>query len=396
MIDERSITNKEALHAVKQALQDLMLFFPLCGLSYFGEAVQVREERSIRTLMTDGRRVFYSPDWINGITPNARIFDLLHEWLHIFFNHVARTGDRNKKTWNVAADMVVVREACLILSRGGNIWTAPPDGIIPQPWAADMTAEEIYDELMKQQSLPAGKGSGEHESGEDFAEPEHDPSVGEEEDFLRTFMEEIAQAVLIQEQITSTPKSEMLTKAIRDRLTDLEKSTVPWSRLLRGTLISQMGQVAPTYSPPRMRYFPAITLPSMRSLKEEKLIILIDVSTSVGPRLLKTFVSNVLPAAQRANEVMIVTFDSDVRETIRTKNPKAVFSSLTFQPGHHKYTSVVSAFDIVEAYKPKAIVCLTDGEILLPTKTYPQTLWVIPQGGRSQPWGRNFVMDVSW
>jgi len=125
-------------------------------------------------------------------------------------------------------------------------------------------------------------------------------------------------------------------------------------------------------------------------------MLLIDVSASVGPTLMSTFKSNVVPAAMRAHETIIVTFDAVVREVVRTKHPKRALDQVQFLTGSHSHTSVREAFELVEKFQPKALVCLTDGHVYLPEKPYPQTIWVIPQNGKKQPWGRNFVMDVSW
>jgi predicted metal-dependent peptidase len=401
VIIEDSIKDKEAFELFRRGLQDLMLFFPLCGLSYLGEAVEVREDTSIETLCTDGRGIYYSPKWIKNIEHKGRVFDSLHEWLHIFFNHVARCGDRDRHVWNIAADIVVVREACRILSRdGGEVWEAPTDGVIPPDWAEDMTAEQIYDELIsRHQAMPKrGPGQGEHEKSEDFLYEKHPHSlsVGAEEEFRRKFTEELAQAVLIQQQINNKTTAELFGPTIATRLEEVLNGKVPWSRLLRGQMIDDMGHRVPSYAPPNKRYFDEITLPSMRSTKEERLVLLIDVSASVGPTLMSVFKSNVMPAAMRAKETIVVTFDAVVREVVRTKHPKKVLDQVKFLTGAHSHTSTVGAFEIVDKFRPKALACLTDGHIELPDKVYPQMNWVIPQNGRPLPWGRNFVMDVSW
>lgn len=401
MIKESSIKDHEAFGLFRRGLQDLMLFFPLCGLSYMGEAVEIVEDASIRTLATDGRSVFYSPEWIKSIDHDSRVFDTLHEWLHIFFNHVLRRGDRDHKLWNIACDVVVVREACTILTRaGGKVWEPPKDGVIPPAWAKDMTAEQIYDELDKQHQSVPKNGHGQQHYPEDFlydrAELNADIHVGKEEEFKRKFQEEMAQAVLIQQQINNKTIEEMFGPTIAKRLDEVLNGAVPWSRLLRGQLLADIGYEMPTYSPPNRRYFPEIPMPSMRSTKEERLMLLIDVSASVGETLMGTFKANVIPAAMRATETIIVTFDAVVREVVRTKHPRKALDQVKFLTGSHTHTSVRGAFELVDKFNPKALVCLTDGAISLPSKPYPKMIWVIPQNGVVLPWGRTFKMDVSW
>jgi predicted metal-dependent peptidase len=396
MIKENSIRDKEVLRYVKKALQDLMLFFPLCGLSYLGEAVVLLEDSSIETLQTDGRTVWYSPKWMAGITHDARVFDLLHEWIHIYFNHPARTGDRIRKLWNIAVDVVAVREACAILSKGGKVWNPPADGVIPPAWAVDMTAEQIYDELVAGKTVRTGTGTGETHTSEDLRFG-GSYFIGDEEEFRRVFSEEIAKAAMIQEQVTGRDRTVLYSKCMARRLEEITNPKVPWNRLLQGQLMNRLGENGfATYSPPNRRFWPRIVLPTTKDRIESRLLIMIDVSASVGSTLLSIFASEVSRAAVRAKETMVVTFDSHVREVVRTKRPKDLITKLAFKSGHHTHTSSIDAFKIYDEYKPKAAVCLTDAMIMYPDKPYKDMLWVIPDNVTPPPWGRSFVMDVSW
>jgi hypothetical protein len=387
MINENTIKDDEAYQYVREALRDLMLFFPLCGLSYLGEAVEIREDARIPTLCTDGRRVWYSPKWIKGITHDARIFDLLHEWLHIFFNHVHRRGDRDPDLWNTAIDAVVVSEACSILSRHGRVWTPPSDGVIPEPWMKGLTAEEIYDGF-KKHPAPPYKLHDQHnyDSAEDLLD---------DDNFRHVFVQEMAKAALVQSQVQGAPANILYGDLIGSRLGQLSNPTVPWGALLRGTTINELGDDDISYSPPSARFVDVI-MPRPVSVREDKLVILVDVSASVGETLFGAFKSNIVPAASRAEETVIITFDAVVREIVRTKNPGKVLDEIKFSTGYHSGTSSVEAFEELRRHNPRAAVCMTDGYIQYPETPWPGMIWVIPQNGHRPPWGRIFTMEVSW
>lgn len=395
MIDESTFRSEVALALVKRGIRELMMDFPLCGLSYLGEAVRVVEDPTAGTMCTDGRFVYVSPNWVINADALGVKFDLLHEWLHVFFNHVARTGDRDNKIWNEACDMVVVRECCKILSKNGVEVKPPADGIQPEPWANDLHAEQIYDQLISNgHTRQKPRGTGETRNASDFRYTTSVP-VSEEE-FKRKFSEELAQASMIQQQVRGVSTNEMFGDVIGSRLGEVLRTHVPWSRLLRGDLLSDLGASYPSYGPPNRKHYPNLIMPTMKSMTERKLLIAIDVSGSVSRQLFSEFKSNVLPAALRAKTVIVVTFDAVVREVVRTTQPRKILDKVKFLTGAHGQTSTVGLFDLIEKEDPSALTVFTDGYIVIPKKPFPKTLWVIPHNGQEQPWGRHYKMEVSW
>jgi hypothetical protein len=411
VINTSSVTDKEAHELFRRALRDLMLRFPLCGLSYLGAAVEVREERGCQTMATDGRIVWYDPEWMHKCDERGRVFDTLHEWLHIFFNHVARMGDRDRKLWNTACDIVVVREACRILSKQNDTWLPPEDGVQPPLWADAMTAEEIYEELKRDPAripkIPANTSGTQRPGAQqtpdprpgtrqpsDFREGQH--TEVQEANFRHQFTKELAQAAFVQQQISRKTPEELWGSLVSSRLEEVLRGKEPWGRLLRGNLLTAMGDEFPSYAPPSLRYYPEIILPRMLSRTEKTLLIAVDDSASIGTALHKEFVANVMPAALRAKTVHVLTFDAIIREHIVTTKPRKVLDALKFETGFHSHTDVRPVFELADKIKPTATVIFTDGLVVLPTKPYPKTLWVLPQNGIKPPWGRYHRMEVSW
>jgi len=75
----------------------------------------------IGTAATDGRDVFWSREFLAGLTPAEVDGVLLHELLHAALLHVTRRGPRDPLLWNIACDIVVngiVEEAGLKLPKG--------------------------------------------------------------------------------------------------------------------------------------------------------------------------------------------------------------------------------------------------------------------------------------
>ena len=95
------------------------------------------------TMATDGRFIYYNPEFIRASTDSELLAVLFHEGLHVSLGHHLRRGNFDPKTWNVAADYVtnlIVRRAGLTL----------PKGALLDDKYRDLTAEQIA-RLLKQE-----------------------------------------------------------------------------------------------------------------------------------------------------------------------------------------------------------------------------------------------------
>lgn len=396
MIREDRIQDKQALQAVKAAMNNLLLRVPLVGLTYYGEAIEVVEHNQIDTMMVDGRAVYYSPKWVLSQSLRGNTFDLLHEWVHIYMNHTRRRGDRDRDLWAIVIDVVAVYEASKLLSKPGDHWDYPEDGIIPPKWYCGESAEQLYDKYAKSGKCTRPKSDKSIRNGKDVQSDINDPYAEfKDVQFLNRFTAELAQAANVIQQ-TGQSLAKVYGENFVKRLDEVLKGKLPWGRLLKGRILGALGTEVATFAPPRRKYYPKLILPQYRSRKEKIVMIIVDVSASVGEHLMKVFISNVVPAASRAETIYVVTFDCQVREVIKTRRPGTLLKQVQFLSGSHTYTSTVGVFKLVDEIKPTAFTILTDGFVELPKKKYPDTLWILPRGGSVPPWGKHYIMDISW
>jgi predicted metal-dependent peptidase len=415
LINEASFTSKEALRLVNDAVFDLILRAELMGLSLMGEAIKILQDDSIKTMCTDGRTIRVSSEWLSKNGLRGNVFDLLHEWLHCFGNHVARRGSRDPSLWNIACDIWVVKTASEILSRPNDAWDPPKDGVQPPKWAEGLSVEEIYDKLKSEQDQRKSSGltspgplrsasqssssdpSSEIQSGKDFDyKSAEEATEQEEQDFVDQFTNELAQAQLIMEMSSGQSVEDRYGSKVSSRITEVLRGTVPWSRLLRGDLIDKLEKQHATWSPPRRKYYPLIPLPSYQSTKTRKLVLSIDVSASVGEKMMKAFISNTMPAALRADETIVITFDQVIREVVHTRRPKDILNQVKFLQGAHSYTDVRPVFDMIREINPSAVAILTDAYLSYPDDPYRDAIFVVPRGAGTPPWGKVYVMEESW
>ncbi|MDJ0536379.1 MAG: VWA-like domain-containing protein [Xenococcaceae cyanobacterium MO_207.B15] len=100
------------------------------------------------TAATDGKDIFYNPDFLQSLSAPQQDGLLLHEVLHAALLHVLRRGARDAQLWNIAADIVVNGIIC----QQGCF--QPPEGAIRDEKLENFSVEEIYELLQQQQTCP--------------------------------------------------------------------------------------------------------------------------------------------------------------------------------------------------------------------------------------------------
>lgn len=402
---------------IERAASELTIRLPFFGYMMMGTAIKVVERGDIQTMATDGVHVFWSPKFAREEGAVILLFALLHEVIHIFLNHHMRCEGRNKRRWNRAIDIYTNMMCSELLAGPGGRWPIPSRFIQPEAWAKEMTAEQIYERLEKEDEAKAAKrkeeeeeaaanngpppgpyeepeGGDELSNGTDMLDPEDGSGADAQmdEQWQAQFREDVTRAKVMSERTTT---SRALPAAIYKRVLKLSRASLPWSTLVRGELTTLLGNDNISYAPPRMQYYPII-LPRLCKQTERVLVVAVDVSTSMGDAFVQTCISNVQAAASRATKTIVITFDAVVREVYETTHPKEIFKRVHFQPGAHSRTSAIEMFAIAKLAKPSAVCVMTDGYIDLPPEPMPKTLFIIPEGGQVQPWGKTYVMEHPW
>ena len=77
---------------------------------FFGSVVanvKYKETKEIKTAATDGKTIYYNPDFLESLNVEQQTFTFAHEVCHIAFNHILRSEGKNQKIWNTATDAVI-------------------------------------------------------------------------------------------------------------------------------------------------------------------------------------------------------------------------------------------------------------------------------------------------
>jgi len=116
------------------------------------------EDETERTTSTDGKKIYYSPNFFSKLMVKEVKAVMAHEILHCVFGHHTRRGNRDFKIWNRACDLAINP---LLIEYGFEL----PSGALIEPSLKGLCAEEIYNLIMRDSN---GLGKYKNESmGED-------------------------------------------------------------------------------------------------------------------------------------------------------------------------------------------------------------------------------------
>lgn len=126
----------------------LLARYPRFGSEIASANIEYRTNLKYNTAATDGKNIYFDPNYLASLNDDDRLFLIAHEILHIKFAHTFRLLDKNgqKKdpdTWNEATDAVINAN----LERDGF---KIKKGYINRPEALKYSAEEFYQILLKE------------------------------------------------------------------------------------------------------------------------------------------------------------------------------------------------------------------------------------------------------
>ena len=112
---------------------------------FFGSVVtnvNYKEDKIIETAGTNGKTIYYNPQYLEKLSIEKQLFVFSHEVCHIAFQHILRSEGKDPYIWNIATDAVInaflKRDGLIMADCGVNI-----------PEAINYDAEQMYNRLLK-------------------------------------------------------------------------------------------------------------------------------------------------------------------------------------------------------------------------------------------------------
>ena len=336
----------------------------------------------IPTAATDGKDIFFNPDFLQSLSAPQQDGILLHEVLHAALLHFLRRGVREKETWNIAADIVVngiiCQQGCFELPEGG----------IRDPKLEHLSVEEIY-ELLPQQdcshclsildlldNAPAGNADEKRLASPGQISSKFDSLSEAKKAELESHWQNAMQQATV---IARTSNQGNLPAGMIRELGALDRSQLDWRSYLWRYLVK-----TPTDYTEFDRRFIGRGL-YLETLQGEsvKVYVAVDTSGSIDEQLLKMFLSEVkgILNSYPHLECELYYADADVYGAYEL-NPDSDIP----QPQGGGGTSFVPFFSKVshgwDGMTTAVCVYLTDGYGTFPD-TAPElpVLWVVTPGG---------------
>jgi predicted metal-dependent peptidase len=348
--------------------------------------LQVIEDASVKTMGTDGKHLYISPDFVlrMGTSPNGvkkLMFVLAHEVMHCALLHMTRMNQREMRKWNIATDHAIN----LILKESVNEHDkesfSMPEGLLCDTQYANMTAEVIYSKLQDnddgQQGFTACDGDGEGEdSGQgDALEGSNKGNHGKwnaknaGQEGQDEWKQNLAQAAINAKRMGKMPGG--MERYVHDVL----YPKVDWRTALRNFV-----QPSPNdwgWNPPDRR-FHDFAMPDMQGEAVQDIVIAVDTSGSIGERELKEFLSEVYGIVTAYDNFAGYICSCDAMVHTWQELDEDSMSSIQCKGGGG--TSFIPVFEEIDkrGIIPAAVIYLTDGWGSFPDRSpdYP-VMWIM-------------------
>jgi predicted metal-dependent peptidase len=329
------VTKSKAWQEVELARCRLIVSQPFFGtLALNLTMMEVAAEHGIETMATDGRFMYFNPEFVNRLNEEEIKGVTAHEVWHCALRHMTRRGHRDPTKWNLATDFRINYD-CI---EAGFKLPGKPGGIAEMQAIyagklkpgkneiyycydkqfANMTAEEIYERIPDPPEMPggsvivvdlggcgavldAGKGPGQADGNDDTVNP--DVIAGEWDANVRM-------AVAIERARQAGNMPGYLERLIKD----LKKPKINWRDQTR-QFIDQSISKDFTYTRPSRRTMPGgMILPGMIPDALHELVVFIDISGSISHEMATAMLSEAAAALYDGitDKMFVVYTDTDV------------------------------------------------------------------------------------
>lgn len=392
----------------------MLMHFPFFGILALN--LQLKQEYGIPTAGTDGEVFVYNPNFIKSLPEGQINWVVVHEVMHPALQHIWRRGDRNKTVWNYACDYAIhdimmqfkenaKREVSNLLEK--------PDWVLYDPKYKDMTADEIYDILMKEQQKQQQKqkGNGGQGGGNDNGFGDGQGTLDDHDMWDNSQTQQNGQAKaqdwegkMVSAAQSAEGKSQGNVPAFLKRLIgNITKPQKNWRSLLAEFVQPEIDDYS--FNPPDKRYTDYdFFLPDFNDEVEvvKKILFWVDTSGSIGDKELSVAYSEIVGAINQFQGKLsgyIGFFDHKAYPVTPFENIKDV---LEIKPVGGGGTSFHAPFEYVkENFKNDddiaGIIMLTDGYATWPKESIANgipTLWLITNSQQVPPWGLHTTLKI--
>lgn len=381
-------------------------------------------DESCQTAATDGRRIFFGPEFLDDLSDSELDFVMMHEIMHVVLQHCMRGKELDQDLFNVACDIVVNSNilksnnmdlSTITLRKYGEAMHRAPNG----SEGYEHMAEEVYKMFparppRKKPGAVAGAGSGLGSGdgngaggtgtggGKDGAPgwDDHTRWGMEEEEDEKTLKEEwvkrtIDAAEAISVRDPSNTRGMLPMFAVR-LLKELREPQTDWRKILSAFVQEEI--VDYSFSPPDRRFGDSpFFLPDFNDtdIVTKDILFMIDTSGSMSDDMITAAYSEVKGAVDQFGGKLkgwLGFFDAAIVEPKPFENEGEL---RIIRPAGGGGTSFHIIFEYVKEYMqdnlPVSIIIMTDGYAPFPKEAAAMgipVLWLLNNESVTPPWGK--------
>lgn len=311
---------------------------------------------TIPTAAVDGITMWINPEFFLGLSPEERLFVLVHECMHVALLHTLRLMARIHRKFNEAADHVI---NLMLLERGFKM----PDWVLKDPQYKGMSTEQVYD------LLPDPDPNKKPQMGDDIRQSPGDAEKVQQQ------IEDILVRASIQSKMAED-KPGTIPGEIEVFLNRLLNPKLPWNKILQKYLHS-FAKNDYTWRKPNRRFFPGHHLPSLYSESLMNIAVAVDISASVTDDQFLRFVTEThsILRMMKPEKITLIQFDTEIKSTHEIRSVQELMQvKFTGRGG----TQINPVLEWANDHKPQLLLVFTDGGFYFYTlETKVKTLWLI-------------------
>jgi predicted metal-dependent peptidase len=380
---------------MRTAISKILLFAPAHAATL--SKMRLIEDPSCPSMKTDGKTIWWGPEFCAALTWQELGFVLMHEVDHRHLCHPWRFGQRDPYMWNIAGDARINVDLVAYCQAANLPFKKPADSGVWFDWVTpDMTTEAIYDIIEAKSGAsgrpPPGQGQGDgkgEQQGAGFGNEEGEldmlpaPADAKEVDAIS----DLADATAMGKAMGLSPGHlvrEM--EQVKDRMVD-------WKSLLATKIRATIGFDDWTYRRARVSGMRnGVVMPTLGGNRVECVVVVIDTSGSHW-HLTEQCFAEVRAVFQAVNPSRVIVIQTDTHITDLQEYTNASDVKLEAKGGGGSH--FVEALEKADTYDASAVVFISDFEGQWPKEPVRNFIGVLVghYGGRhSAPdWVDNIV-----
>lgn len=382
--------------SLKDILVRLVQRPEMAGYIYVMSTLRLCYEETIETACAGYGFIFFNPHFFNGLQESSQCTVLVHEIMHIYGQHLDRVGDRDKETFNIAADHVINNT----LHSEGFDFDELPNAFRDPQYAGNAT-ETVYDIIYDKPPESSGGDGGKDGDSGDFGGSagaiyglsETTPSNDKIKDLIsqRGDIDKIKKE--FNETVVTSPGDVELGETIylepTSVIKDLDYKSIFQDYLTEGKVLRKRTMLRPSRRPAPV----GVVLPGYRKSlpkrgKLQHLVYALDVSGSISSNDIGKFKASLeeIRGLLKPDKLTLVFWECVVREVIEI-TPRTDISALSVTGGGG--TDLKPVYKYLEKSNPEVLVTFTDGFVgTYPPKPSWESIWLLTNScGDVPPYG---------